>query len=219
MAMATVLSRAQHGMEAPQVLVEVDISNGLPAFAIVGLPEAVVKESKDRVRAAIANCNFEMPAGRITVNLSPADLPKEGGRFDLPIALGILLASAQLPGAILDGCEFYGELSLSGELRPVKGALLVALAASRVAHRVVVPAANAAEARLVTGCPVAAATHLLEVAAHAAQSKPIAFALGGDLPPMSAPVLDLCEVQGQPYARRALEIAAAGQHSLLILNT
>ena len=115
MAMATVLSRAQHGMDAPQVRVEVDISSGLPAFAIVGLPEAVVKESKDRVRAAIANCNFEIPAGRITVNLSPADLPKEGGRFDLPIAVGILLASGQLPGAQLEQCELLPRQGVSDQ--------------------------------------------------------------------------------------------------------
>jgi magnesium chelatase family protein len=218
MAMATVLSRAQHGMDAPQVRVEVDISNGLPAFAIVGLPEAVVKESKDRVRAAIANCNFEMPAGRITVNLSPADLPKEGGRFDLPIALGILLASSQLPGANLERCELYGELSLSGELRPVKGALLAALAASREAHSLIVPAANGDEARLVAQCPVATATHLLEVAAHVTQSKPLAFTSGYELPSTATTTLDLSEVHGQSQARRALEIAAAGQHSLLFIG-
>jgi len=205
-------------MDAPQVRVEVDISNGLPAFAIVGLPEAVVKESKDRVRAAITNCNFEMPAGRITVNLSPADLPKEGGRFDLPIALGILLASSQLPGANLDGCELYGELSLSGEVRPVKGALLAALAASRVAHSLIVPPANAAEAQLVTNCLVATATHLLEVAAHATRSRPLTFAAGHELPKPAIAALDLCEVRGQPQARRALEIAAAGQHSLLFIG-
>ena len=147
MAMATVLSRAQHGMDAPQVRVEVDLSNGLPAFAIVGLPEAVVKESKDRVRAAILNCRFEMPSGRVTVNLSPADLPKEGGRFDLPIALGILLASGQLTGAHLDRCEFYGELSLSGELRPVRGALLAAVAAARADLADRGPAAERARSR------------------------------------------------------------------------
>ncbi len=218
MAMATVLSRAQHGMDAPQVRVEVDISNGLPTFAIVGLPEAVVKESKDRVRAAISNCNFEMPAGRITVNLSPADLPKEGGRFDLPIALGILLASAQLPNANLERCELYGELSLSGELRPVKGALLAALAASRAAHTLIVPTANAAEARLVTQCPVATASHLLEVAAHATRSRPLTFEQGHELPVVQTSSLDLCEVHGQSQARRALEIAAAGQHSLLLIG-
>ncbi|HEY6641710.1 MAG TPA: YifB family Mg chelatase-like AAA ATPase [Povalibacter sp.] len=216
--MATVLSRAQHGMDAPQVRVEVDISNGLPAFTIVGLPEAVVKESKDRVRAAIANCNFEMPAGRITVNLSPADLPKEGGRFDLPIALGILLASGQLPGANLECCELYGELSLSGEVRPVKGALLSALAASRVGHSLIVPPANAQEAQLVTQCRVAVATHLLEVAAHATQSRTLSFKAGESLPAATANALDLGDVRGQQHARRALEIAAAGQHSLLFIG-
>jgi magnesium chelatase family protein len=218
MAMATVLSRAQHGMDAPQVRVEVDISNGLPAFAIVGLPEAVVKESKDRVRAAISNCNFFMPSGRITINLSPADLPKEGGRFDLPIAIGILLASSQLPAASLERCELYGELSLSGELRPVKGALLAALAASKAQHMIVVPPANAAEARLVTSCDVATAAHLLEVAAHANQSKRIAFIRGRPLASKLVSGLDLSDVMGQPHARRALEIAAAGQHSLLFVG-
>ncbi|HMN43504.1 MAG TPA: YifB family Mg chelatase-like AAA ATPase [Povalibacter sp.] len=218
MAMATVLSRAQHGMEAPQVRVEVDIGNGLPAFTIVGLPEAVVKESKDRVRAAIANCNFEMPAGRITVNLSPADLPKEGGRFDLPIAVGILLASGQLPDTQLQRCELYGELSLSGEVQPVKGALLSALAAARVDHSLIVPPANAAEAQLVTRCRVAVATHLLEVAAHATQASPLNFQLGEPLPDVIPPGLDLSDVRGQHQARRALEIAAAGQHSLLFVG-
>src|SRR5450631_3298067 len=123
MAIATVLSRAQRGIDAPQVRVEVDIGSGLPAFNIVGLPEAVVKESKDRVRAALTNSEFQFPAGRITVNLAPADLPKEGGRFDFPIAIGILSASGQLTDARseLRGCELYGQLSLSGELRSMKG--------------------------------------------------------------------------------------------------
>ena len=170
--MASVLSRAQDGMDAPLVSVEVDLGSGLPSFAIVGLPEAVVKESKDRVRAAISNNGFAMPDGRITVNLSPADLPKEGGRFDLPIAIGILLASEQLPGR-LEHCELYGELSLSGEVRPVRGALLAAVAAARAGHSIVVPSANAAEAHLVAKCDVAVAAHLLDVVAHISGSKPI----------------------------------------------
>lgn len=218
MAMATVLSRAQHGMDAPLVRVEVDVAGGLPGFTIVGLPEAVVKESRDRVRAAITNCSFDMPPGRIIVNLSPADLPKEGGRFDLPIALGILLASGQLPQHSLDGHELYGELSLNGELRPVKGALLASLAAASAGHAMIVPSANATEARLVTDCLVAAATHLLAVAAHASGSERLSF-LGGVVPPETTNhELDLAEVRGQAQARRALEIAAAGQHSLLLIG-
>jgi magnesium chelatase family protein len=122
MAMAAVLSRAQLGMDAPLVRVEIDLAPGLPRFAVVGLAEAAVKESRDRVRAAIVNCNFQMPDGRVTVNLSPADLPKEGGRYDLPIALGILLASGQLPAESLQGCELYGELSLSGQVIGMNGA-------------------------------------------------------------------------------------------------
>jgi magnesium chelatase family protein len=215
MAMATVLSRAQHGMDAPLVRVEADIGNGLPAFTVVGLPEAVVKESKDRVRAAITNCHFEFPTGRITVNLSPADLPKEGGRFDLPIALAILLASGQLPGVHLQCCEFYGELSLSGEVRPVKGALLAAVAATRAAHSMIVPPANAIETDLVEGCNAAVANHLLDVAAHAHGSQSLSFVHGKSPIPERFAHADLCEVRGQSHAKRALEIAAAGEHSLL----
>lgn len=220
MAMATVLSRAQHGMDAPLVRVEVDVGSGLPSMTIVGLPEAVVKESKDRVRAALTNCNFEVPAGRITVNLSPADLPKEGGRFDLPIAIGILLASGQLPDAsVLAHCELYGELSLSGELRPVKGALLAAVAASRAGHRLIVPVANAPEASLVARCEIAATGHLLEVAAHALRSTPLSYVAGSEpAASVQANNADLSEVRGQALSKRALEIAAAGQHSLLLIG-
>jgi len=219
MAMAMVLSRAQDGMDAPLVRVEADIGIGLGSFAIVGLPEAVVMESKDRVRAAVRNSDFTWPsAGRVTVNLSPADLPKEGGRFDLPIALAILIATKQLTAANLDRCELYGELSLSGELRPVKGSLLAALAASRAGHMLVVPPANAVEARLVTAAPVATANHLLEVVAHATGATRLTFSHGD--PPMTSRtgMADLCEVRGQEYAKRALEIAAAGQHSLLMIG-
>src|SRR5687768_8529984 len=148
MSVARVASRAQLGLEAPRVEVEAHLGGGLPTFSIVGLPATAVKESKDRVRAAVANCGFEWPAGRITVNLSPADLPKEGCRYDLPIALGILLASSQIsvPEDILAGCEFYGELGLAGELRPIRGVLLAAAHAARESRSIMVPSANATEA-------------------------------------------------------------------------
>lgn len=218
MAIATILSRAQFGMDAPQVSVEVDIGSGLPSFTIVGLPEVVVRESKDRVRAALLNCNFELPPGRITVNLAPADLPKEGGRFDLPIAIGILVASGQLAARDLADCELYGELSLSGELRPISGALIAALAATRVGHSVVIPNANGNETRLISDCQSAAAGHLLQVCAHLNGAQLLPFSAG---PPetSSAPALpNLSDVRGQAQAKRALEIAAAGEHSLLFLG-
>lgn len=221
MAIATVLSRAQRGIDAPQVRVEVDIGSGLPAFNIVGLPEAVVKESKDRVRAALTNSEFQFPVGRITVNLAPADLPKEGGRFDFPIAIGILSASGQLTDARseLQGCELYGELSLSGELRSIKGVLPAALAASFARHPVIVPHTNAPEAALVKDCKVMAARNILEVCAHFAGSGRLGF-YRAESPSGTPTVLaDLCDVRGQQHARRALEIAAAGQHSLLLIGS
>jgi magnesium chelatase family protein len=218
MAIATILSRAQNGMDAPQVRVEVDIASGLPALTLVGLPETVVKESKDRVRAAIANCNFELPPGRITVNLAPADLPKEGGRFDLPIAIGILVASGQLPEHGCERCEFFGELSLSGELRPVTGALPAALAAGDCGHSAVLPLGNAVEASLVSGCAVATAGHLLEVCAHISGSRKLEFQQGVVTHMPTAHSADLGDVRGQPHAKRALEIAAAGEHSLLFIG-
>ncbi|MBC7984134.1 MAG: YifB family Mg chelatase-like AAA ATPase [Candidatus Obscuribacterales bacterium] len=218
MAMATILSRAQNGLDAPQVRVEVDIASGLPALTLVGLPETVVKESKDRVRAAIVNSNFELPPGRITVNLAPADLPKEGGRFDLPIAVGLLVASGQLPSDAANRCEFYGELSLSGELQAVMGALPAALAAGRVGHTLIVPTGNAQETGMVADCAVATATHLLEVCAHFAGSRRLEFRRGGVASVLLPWVHDLCDVRGQPQAKRALEVAAAGEHSLLLLG-
>lgn len=218
MAMATVLSRAQHGMEAPLVRVEVDLGPGLPRFTIVGLAEAAVKESRDRVRAAITNSNLAMPDGRITVNLSPADLPKEGGRYDLPIALGILLASGQLPADSLRRCEFFGELSLGGEVQGVQGALLAAVAAARVDHSIFIPHANAIEAALVTGCRIAAVANLLQVVAHASGATPMEFKIGIAPASENQHNADLCEVRGQESAKRALEIAAAGSHSLLMIG-
>lgn len=218
MGIATVLSRAQYGMEAPLVQVEVDLGNGLPAFTIVGLPEAVVKESKDRVRAALTNCNFELPSGKITVNLAPADLPKEGGRFDLPIAIGILAASGQVPMAPLANCELYGELSLSGAVRPIKGALPAALAAHRADHMIILPTANASEASLVAGSNVAQAAHLLEVCAHFGGVKQLAVAQSASKQDPRVRGADLSEVRGQAHAKRALEVAAAGAHSLLFVG-
>src|SRR5689334_8048262 len=165
MGIARVASRAQLGLAAPRVEVEVHLGSGLPVFSIVGLPATAVKESKERVRAALQNSNFEFPAGRITVNLSPADLPKEGCRYDLPIALGILLASAQIEvsASVLERCEFYGELGLSGELKPVRGVLLAAAHAARERRAVVVPKANVAEARFASTFETRGASSLLDV--------------------------------------------------------
>jgi magnesium chelatase family protein len=197
--------------------VEAHLGNGLPAFTIVGLPEAEVREAKDRVRAALQNAGFEFPARRITVNLAPADLPKESGRFDLPIALGILAASGQLPSKALAGHEFAGELALTGELRPVRGALAMALSVVRDRHVFVVPAANAAEAALAEGLQVLAAPTLNAVCAHLTGREalpavaPVAAASEPDYP-------DLLDVKGQDHARRALEVAAAGGHSLLMVG-
>ncbi len=153
-------------MEAPPVTVEVHLANGLPSLSIVGLPETAVMESKDRVRAALQNARFEFPARRITINLAPADLPKEGGRFDLPIAIGILAASGQIPARDLDQYEFIGELALTGKLRPVLGALTVALQTRLSGRALILPAANTLEAALAGGADIRGAKHLIEVTAH-----------------------------------------------------
>src|SRR5678809_255555 len=166
MRIAVVNSRALAGMHAPPVTVEAHLANGLPSFTIVGLPEAEVKESKDRVRAALQNAQFEFPARRITVNLAPADLPKESGRFDLPIALGIIAATGQVPAPALAAYEFAGELALTGELRAIRGALAMALFARRDGRAFVLPAASAHEAALVRDATVHPAASLLEVCAH-----------------------------------------------------
>ncbi len=217
MSIAVLYSRALAAMDAPLVTVEAHLGGGLPNFTIVGLPETEVKEARDRVRAALQNARFEFPARRITVNLAPADLPKESGRFDLPIALGILAASSQIPHAILDQHEFVGELALTGELRPIRGALPMTLSARDSGRAIVLPAANAPEAALVRGARILPAESLLQVCAHLAGERPL-VAYDRACEHRISPASDMLEVKGQSQAKRALEIAAAGGHSILMVG-
>ncbi|EGM77537.1 Mg chelatase-related protein [Rheinheimera sp. A13L] len=216
MALALVHSRARCGLEAPLVTVEVHLSRGLPGFQLVGLPETSVREAKDRVRSALINSGFEFPDHKITVNLAPADLPKEGGRFDLAIALGILHASGQLQ-ADLSAYEFFGELALSGEIRSITGEIPLALACKIAGHTAVFPLKNAIQAQQVPDLKVFGTEHLLQVHAFLLDHQ--------DLPAIPAipdtqaePYPDLAEVRGQAQAKRALEIAAAGEHNLLMFG-
>ncbi len=214
MSLAVTLSRAQEGVQAPQVMVEVYLSGGLPGTSIVGLPEAAVREARDRVRVAIQSTRFDYPARRVTVNLAPADLPKDGGRFDLAIALGILAAGGQVPQDRFGRYEFMGELALSGALRPVSGLLPALMRAAAEGRSVVVPSANAMEAALLGDADVRVADSLAEVCAWLAggQELPRAEQVPAGV---TSRFPDLAEVRGQLQARRALEIAAAGGHHLL----
>ncbi len=215
MSLAVIYSRAQCGIEAPLVHVETHLANGLPALSIVGLPDTEVKESKDRVRAALLNSRFDFPARRITINLAPADLPKGSGRFDLAIALGILAASGQIPQPQLADYEFFGELALSGELRPVHGMLSAAIHTRSQQRKLVLPCANADEAALISDVEIIPANHLLDVCAHLTGQQSLSFhAQVATARRVQYP--DLADVKAQPHARRALEIAAAGGHSLLM---
>ncbi len=219
MGLCILRSRAAYGIQAPEVIVEVQTAGGLPGISIVGLPEMAVRESKDRVRGALKSKEFDYPNGRVTVNLAPADLPKEGGRFDLAIALGILGASHQIRTQGLEQVECLGELALSGALRPVTAVLPAALAARDAGRGLIVPQANAAEAALVRDLTIYPATDLLEVCAHLNGEQLLAPYHADPRTRDARPqVADLSEVRGQAQAKRALEIAAAGAHSLLLIG-
>jgi len=219
MSLACVYSRARIGLTSPLVTVEVHLANGLPAFNIVGLPETSVKESKDRVRSAIINCGYEFPAKRITINLAPADLPKEGGRFDLPIAVGILAASEQLPLIDLQQYEFAGELALSGELREIVGEIPMAMASSDSNRTLIIPKQNAEQASWVKQAKIHAIDHLTQLYPHFARQKCLPLqATKTYTPPPSYSPNDMSEVIGQPLAKRALEISASGSHNLLFIG-
>lgn len=218
MSLAIVLSRASHGIHAPLVSVEVHLSNGLPSLSIVGLADTEVKESKDRVRSAIINSQFEFPARRITINLAPADLPKQGARFDLAIAIGILVASRQVETNKLNEYEFIGELALTGDIRSVTAALPTALATRESKHKLILPGKNKSEARLISNAEQYAAFHLLDVCAHLNGTNKLDLITQEKIKPPISISEDMADIRSQQHARRALEIAAAGNHSLIMIG-
>lgn len=214
MSLAVIQSRAKSGIDAPLVSVEVHLSNGLPAFHLVGLPETSVKESKDRVRSAIINSHFEFPARRITVNLAPADISKEGSRFDLAIAIGILAASEQIPANCLNEYEFIGELALTGDIRSVEAILPSAQQAAKKQHKLIIATANAPEARLVESLEILPANHLLEISAHL-HDRQLLEPWIGQIVKSDRANPELRDIIGQHHAKRAMELAATGGHNLL----
>ncbi|MEB3766919.1 YifB family Mg chelatase-like AAA ATPase [Acinetobacter sp. MD2] len=215
MSFAKIYTRGVLGLNAPLIEVEVHVSQGLPSLTIVGLPEAAVRESKDRVRSAIINSGFQFPTKRLTINLAPADLPKDGSRLDLPIALGILIASGQLPETNIEQFEFVGELALDGQLRHVSSVLTIALACQKQQHKLMLPTDNINEASQVQGLQLFPATHLKEVCSHFLGHTLLTVATIPPTLPIAIHNTDLADIKGQLRPRRALEIAAAGGHSLL----
>ena len=215
MSFSKIYTRAVLGLHAPLIEVEVHVSQGLPSLTIVGLPEAAVRESKDRVRSAIINSGFLFPTKRLTINLAPADLPKDGSRLDLPIALGILIASGQLPENVTDDYEFIGELALDGMLRPVSGTLAIAMACQIAQHKLMLSNANADEASQLPDFEVFGAKSLREVCDHFLKTHPIDAFSNTLINEHHIYKYDLADVKGQLRPRRALEIAAAGGHSIL----